>query len=125
VQFSTPIAVARRTVTGRDALNNDVYGEVATVVLGAFAPGPSSEVVQGQDTVVTQPTVYLPTGTAVDAVDVIVVDPVLDTSGAATYDARGRVVGDRYSVDGTPLTWSSPFSSWAPGVEVRLRKVTG
>ena len=104
--FGQSVSLVRRTVTGQDAFGNDVYAAVSTVVPGAFAPGGSTEQVQGQDVLITQPTVYLPPGTDVSAVDAI------------------DVAGDRYEVDGSPNHWSNPFTGHAFGVEVRLKRVS-
>lgn len=123
--FTQPIVLVTRTVAARDGYGNDVYGQAATVVTGAFAPGGSTEQVQGQDLIVTQPTVYLPPGTDVTALDAVVVDPVLADDGTPTTDESGALLGEHYDVDGTPSSWQSPFTSWNPGVEVRLRRVTG
>lgn len=101
------ITLVTRAKSGTDSYGNDVYGETTTTVVGAFAPGGSSELIQGQDTVITQPTVYLPAGTDVTSVDEV------------------EVNGLRYLVDGEPNAWVSPFTGWAPGVEVRLERVTG
>ncbi|HET8589012.1 MAG TPA: hypothetical protein VFM01_05215 [Nakamurella sp.] len=101
------ITLISRTVTGRDAYGNDVYSETRTTVTGGFAPGGSSELVQGQDIVITQPRVYLPPGTVVTSVDAI------------------EVAGVRYDVDGTPSVWVSPLTGWDAGVVVQLLAVTG
>lgn len=105
--YGKAITLVTRAVTGRDVYGNDVYGETTTTVVGAFAPGGSSEQVQGQDTVTTQPTAYLPSGTDPTAIDALEVD------------------GQRYEVDGDPQSWQSPYTGWAPGVAVRLQRVTG
>lgn len=104
--FGQVVSLVKRVKSGEDALGNDVFSTSSTDVLGAFTPGGSSEQVQGQDTVITQPTVYLPAGTDVSAVDAIDVE------------------GDRYEVDGSPNDWQNPFTGWRPGVEVKLRRVT-
>lgn len=98
----------RRVITGQDGYHNDVYADVDDSVQSlAFAPGASVEVVQGRDTITTQPTVYLPAGTVVD--------------GTSAVTARGV----RYDVDGQPREWRSPFTGRQPGVEIRLLSVTG
>lgn len=104
------VTVITRTVTGQDDYGDDIYGETTTAVDGVFAPGGSSELVQGQDTVVYKPTVYLPAGTAVSPVDAV------------------EINGQRYTVDGQPNDWSglSP-SGWVPDfpIVVQLERVTG
>lgn len=106
--YAGSVTIHRRAVTGQDSYGNDIYADVdALVGVVAFAPGASSEVTQGRDTITTQPTVYLPAGTVVDGISAV-------TAG-----------GVRYDVDGNPNAWRSPFSGWAPGIEVRLKAVTG
>lgn len=105
--FGVNVTVVSRAVSGTDSLGNDVFTLTKTVVLGAFAPGGSTELVQGQDIVITQPVAYLPPGTVVGPSDAV------------------QVAGTTYEVDGSPNAWLSPFTGWQPGVEVRLKAVTG
>lgn len=108
--FTVPVTLSTRAVSGQDSFGNDVYAVVQSTVDGVYAPGSSSEQVQGQDVVVTQPTVYLPTGTDVDSVDALTIGGLI------------------YEVDGQPSIWPAhPFTGWQPefSVEVRLRRVTG
>ena len=101
------VTLVARAVTGQDGDGNDVYGETLTDVIGGFDPAIGFERVGGMDQVSTQPQVYLPPGTVVDSVDAVVV--------------RGL----RYEVDGTTNDWRSPFTGWAPGVVIPLKRVTG
>ncbi|MGZ6806389.1 MAG: hypothetical protein ACXVGG_07115 [Mycobacteriaceae bacterium] len=103
--FGQTVTLVKRVKSGQDAFGNDVYSTTTVAVSGAFAPGGSSEQLQGQDVVITQPTVYLPAGTDVSAVDAI------------------DVAGQRFEVDGSPNDWQNPFTGWRPGVEVKLRRV--
>lgn len=97
-----------RTVSGQDAYGDDQYTDATTDVPGCvFDPGTSTELVQGQDMLRTQPTLYAPAGTPVSDVDRVTVN-------GATYD-----------VDGSPNALTSPFSGWSPGVVIRLKAVTG
>lgn len=110
VIFTVPVTLKRRTVSGQDPLGNDVFTTVDVAVAGVFAPRGSIEQLQGQDIITTQPVVYLPTGTDVDAVDAVTVN------------------GSLYEVDGEPNVWPPhPLTGWQPeySVEVRLRRVTG
>lgn len=107
-----PIGVSttwvERVRNGTDSMGNDVWTTTETVVMAqAFDPGVSTELVQGQDVVTTQPTVYYPPGTVPAAVDQIRI-------GSATYE-----------VDGAAAAPQSPFTGWKPGVVVKLRRVTG
>lgn len=122
--YGEKLVLVTRTVTGRDSYGNDVYGLTTTVVVGAFAPGGSSELIQGQDTLIANPTVYLPAGTAVGGVDAVVRNPTLN-GDQPVLDGDGKPLGDWYEVDGPPAVWSSPLTGWSPGVEVRLERVTG
>ena len=91
-----------------DSFGNDTWTTVETVVPAqAFDPGVSVEQIQGQDLVITQPTVYYPPGTVPASVDAI------------------RIDGATYEVDGSPNAPQSPFTGVKPGVVVRLRKATG
>jgi hypothetical protein len=105
--YGEPVTVVTRAVTGVDSYGNDVVSESSVTVSGAFAPQIGYEVTGSRDTVITQPHVYLPAGTAVTPTSVLVVR------------------GARFEVDGTPNEWRSPFSGWEPGIDVPLRKVTG
>ena len=105
--FGEMITLVRRTVTGQDGDGNDVYGETLTDVSGAFDPAVGFERTQGMDQVESQPQVLLPAGTVVASVDAVIV--------------RGL----RFEVDGTANVWNSPFTGWAAGVAVPLKRVTG
>lgn len=105
--FGQPITLRQRVKSGTDALGNDVWSTQDTTVIGAFAPGSSVELVQGGDVLTVQPTVYLPHGSVVSAVDAVLVGD------------------DLYEVDGSPNLWGSPLTAWQPGVEVKLKRVTG
>lgn len=105
--FTVPVTVVTRTKGAPDALGNDTWTEVGTVVKGVFAPGTSVEQIQGQDALVIQPTVYLSAGTDVSYLDAVI------------------VAGERYDVDGSPNAYVHPLTGWTPGIEVRLRRATG
>lgn len=110
VTFTVPVVLSSRVKSGTDSYGNDVYTPTNSTVDGIFAPGGSVEQLQGQDVVTDQPTVFLPTGTAVAAVDAVTVG------------------GQRFEVDGTPNVWPpNPFTGWLPefSVQVKLKRVTG
>lgn len=107
LNYGPPITLIKRVKGSPDNYGNDTWTTVETTVSGAFDPGGSSESVQGQDLLTTQPTVYLPPGTNVGAVDAV------------------RVAGLIYEVDGLPAAPQSPFTNWQPGIVVRLKRVTG
>jgi hypothetical protein len=102
----TPVVRVKRA--SPDELGNDVFDDVpGAAVRGAFDPGGSVEQVQGQSLVISQPSVYLPAGTDLSAVDALLIR------------------GDTFEVDGRPSDWVNPFTGWHPGVHVKLRRVTG
>lgn len=105
--FGQPITLIKRTKGVRDSFGNDTWTTTSTQVTGAFDPGTSTEQVQGQDVVTMQPRVFLPA-----AVDVAVIDAI-------------QVGGQIFEVDGAPNHWTSPLTGWSPGIEVRLKRVTG
>lgn len=91
----------------------DQFGDLATATETSLrgvviAPGSSTEVTGGQDTVTTAATLYAPAGT-----DLVPTDRVR------------RADGTVWQVDGQPRVWRSPFTGWQPGVEAPLRRVTG
>lgn len=100
--------ILSRTVSGRDADGNDVYTSTETETRGAFAPSGSTELVQGQATVLTHDTLYLDSGQPVPG----------------PHD-QVRVHGTVRDVDGKPGVYVSPFTGWSPGSVVRLLEVTG
>jgi hypothetical protein len=105
--FGTPITLVKRAKAAPDALGNDTWTTTDVVTSGAFNPGSSAELVQGQDLLTQQPTVYLPPDVDLTAVDAVV------------------VYGEQFEVDGAPKRWVNPFTGWNPGVEVKLKRVTG
>jgi len=97
-----------RSVTGRDVDGNDVYTSTdITIEACGFAPGGSTELVQGQDIVTVQPMIFAPAGTIVKPID--------------QFTARGVL----YDVDAGSNDWRSPFTGWNPGVVIKLKEVTG
>lgn len=106
--FAETFAIVTRDVTGQDGDGNDVYGDVEVSVRGAFAPEGYTELIQGQDVVIANPTIFLEDG-----------EPTPKPTD------RMRVRGDVYEIDGKPLEYRNPFSGDRPGAVVRLEKVTG
>lgn len=105
-----PVVVYRTTVT-TDRYGNDTpgpYTAVATYEGCAIAPRRSSEeTTAGRQGVIVGLTVYLSSDAAVGPHD------------------RLEVRGDMFEVDGEVGVWRSPFTGWAPGVEVNVRRVEG
>ena len=103
------VQFVHRTVTGQDSYGNDVVTDSTVAVSNVgWDPGTSTEALNGQDQVVQMPRFFLPAGIAVDPLDAIV-----------------RANGNRYEVTGEPGDYVSPFTGWAPGVVVNVRRVTG
>lgn len=101
--YGQDIVLHRRVKVGTDAYNVDTWTVTDDIVRGAFAPGPTSEP-DRDATALSQPAVYLPSGTDVSYVDTV------------------TVAGATYEVDGQPGEWVNPFTGWHPGVEVRLKR---
>lgn len=106
--FSEDFILVSRGVTGRDSDGNDIYGETQTATSGAFSPQGSTELIQGQATVLTHDTIYL-------------------DEGAPTPDPDDQVIarGLRYDIDGTPRVYRNPYTGRTPGPVLQLLRVTG
>ena len=104
------VQLIHRSPGTADSYGNTTMVDQTPVTLEGVGwdPGTSTEAVNGQDTVVQTPRFLLPAGTAVDPLDAIV-----------------RANGNRYEVTGEPGDYVSPFTGWAPGVVVNVRRVTG
>lgn len=106
--FAESFTLLTRTVTGQDADGNDIYSDAEMPLKGAFAPAGSTELVQGQLTVITHDTVYLDEGQPVPG-----------------PQDKMRVRGIVRDIDGAPADYQSPFTGRHPGAVVRLVEVTG
>lgn len=92
----------------RDGDGNDIPSFTDIPVdKGAFDPGGSTELVQGQDIVSAQPRWFPPAGVVVAPVDQV------------------TIRGVRYEVDGQPADFLNPFTGWHPGMVVNLKAVSG
>lgn len=105
--FPEPMTILTSSVAGEDSDGNDIRTETSVATSGAFAPAGSSELIQGQDTVIDQPTVYLTPGAPVPA-----------------PTDRLQVRGTTYDVDGKPQVFHNPFTGDEPGAVIRLLEVT-
>lgn len=108
MRFAEEFTLLAETVTGQDPDGNDVYGDTETPIYGAFAPSGSTELVQGQATVITHDTIYLAEG----------------QSTPGPHD-KVRVRGIVRDIDGTPNDYHNPHTGTHPGAVVRLVEVTG
>lgn len=77
----------------------------------------STEVTQGQDTIVDRGVLLAPYGA-----DIVATDEVELPDDAAVPPAYR---GSRWRVDGTPAQWRSPLTGWQPGDEYQLRRERG
>jgi hypothetical protein len=107
--FGESVVLQSRVASGVDQYGDDTFTTVSTTFENVpVAPrGVSVENQDMRDTVFLGISVYLPSGTVVNAVDRVVV--------------RGKT----YEVEGQPFEAISPFTGWAPGVAVALREVEG
>lgn len=103
------ITVIRPGTPTQDPYGNDVPGTpTETDVPGcAVAPRSSSEDLQARDQVIIGLSVWLPTGTDVQATD------------------QMRVRGVLYDIDGEPGSYSSPFTGSGGPVQVALTRIEG
>lgn len=106
--FPEDALIHTRAKTGTDGDGNDVYSDVTVTTSGAFAPEGSTELIQGQATLITNPTFYLSDGAPVP-------------SASDRLEVRGVV----YEIDGQPQEYRNPFTGSAPGAVLRLERVTG
>lgn len=102
-----PITVTTRTQTGTDAYGLPIYDTSSVARDGLFAPQGGIENTAGQDTVISQPTVYFTDQAATD------VAAVADSNSAVT------VRGDPYEVTGEPVLWAGG------GLVLTLKRTTG
>jgi hypothetical protein len=68
----------------------------------------STEAVDRRDTVITGLTLFAPPDADIQATDRIV-----------------RPDGTLWEVEGMPGPWVTPFTGWAPGLQVAVKRVTG
>lgn len=105
--FPYGITVTVETL-GQDRYGNRTVATSATVPGCAFAPGPSTEQMDGRDEVAEQGNLYAPAGTAFAPTDRIVLPD-----------------GTTWEVNGTPSAWASPWTGWNPGIAIPLKRVVG
>lgn len=104
----TTVTLVSRTRSGTDAYGNDTWTTTETAIGGCVVwPRTSSELVQGQDTVIVGLNLLAPAGTVIQPTDQV------------------KVAGTLYEVDGQPGDWTNPFTSWDAGVQVALKTVSG
>jgi hypothetical protein len=102
------VTLLTAAVTGQDAYLNDVYSFTSSDVGPcAWVPGATSEATEGTEQVISDGELYLPPGTAIKALDQVI------------------ILGVQYEVTGKPNAWFSPFTGVASPVMARVRLVTG
>lgn len=102
-----PVTIIKRIKAAPDTFGNDTWTEQRTDLRGVYDAGGSAELLQGQDLLTVQPTVVVPTGTDVSYIDAMEVP----------------TGGERFEVDGKPNAPVNPFTGWAPGIVIRLKRV--
>lgn len=109
--FGETVTLHTSGLTLQDEDGNDVSDpdwDVTTTLTGVPVwPRNASELVQGQDTLITGLSALLPAGTVVTAIDSV------------------DVYGQSYEIDGEPGIFQSPFTGTNPGVLVNLTRITG
>ena len=96
------------TTTTDDGLGNTTQTDVQVEIPGcAVAPRFAVENSDPRSTpVMVGLTVYMPAGTELDSDDTL------------------RIDGKLWQVDGLPAVWESPFTGWAPGIEVPVKRAS-
>lgn len=107
--FGERLHVYRATTTV-DRYGNTIPStwQLVAMVDGGFAPTSTREdTTQGREAVISDASVYVACGADARAGD------------------RIEVRGSTYEVVGDPAEWVNPFTGWAAGAEIRLRRVAG
>lgn len=110
--FPTPftIGVKRYQEGAVDRYNNPTTSwlSAVAVLVYSIAPTSSDEPFEaGRNAVITGLSVLAPVGTVIGPKDRVVIDSV------------------EYVVDGAIADWSKGPFAWSPGIEIKLKKVTG
>ena len=107
--FGERLHVYRATTTV-DRYGNTIPStwQLVATIDGGFAPTSTREdTTQGREAVISDASVYVACGADARAGD------------------RIEVRGSTYEVVGDPAEWVNPFTGWAAGAEIRLRRVAG
>lgn len=113
VTFPYGVTLTVNRSGGRDRYGNPLPGTSHTIDDCALAPTGSTEMVNGQATVIDQDTVYADYGADVEPRDEIVVP------------AGQPISPGVYQVDGSPARYRNPFTGDAAGCVIRLTRATG
>lgn len=107
--LTTTATLLSYTETGTDLYGKPVVSYVSAQVPGCVvgAVGTSTEITGGQDTSTVQYAILFPPGTAVKTTD------------------RVTTLGMTFEVDGDPVSITSVFTGWNPGVRAVLKLVEG
>lgn len=103
------ITITRRSAAATDDFGNKTYTTTTITVKDALiAFGATEEPIDAErDAVDAKITVYLPSGTVIQEGD------------------RFTIRNSSWVKDGTPETWTNPFTSFESGVVIQLRKRNG
>lgn len=103
------ITVKRRTAGAPDGYGNPTYtwstSTIANVPVFPRAGGEDNA--DGRQGVIAGLTIYPPHGSAIGPHDLV------------------NVYGEDYRIVGEPGSWKSPFTGWAPCMEIDLERVEG
>ena len=106
--FAYGVTVTVIRSAGRDRWGDLLPAIEHTIEGCVLYPRSSVELVDGRDTIITGTVLLAPLGADIRATD------------------RVRLAdGSEHDVRGTPGTWLSPLTGWAPGIQAVLEEVTG
>lgn len=108
--FAHGITVTVERSGGTDRFGNALPGTSHSIAGCAVAPRSSEERTDGQATVISGRSLYLPAGSDITAHDVVVLN------GAP------QPGDERWQIEGEPAEWTNPFTGWSPGIVVALTR---
>jgi len=108
VNFPYSVTVTASRPAGTDRHGDPLLAATHTVEGCAWAPRSSAEQHDTGNSVIVGRTLYAPAGADISPVDTV------------TFPD-----GSRWQVEGDVGDWTSPFTGWAAGIEVALRRVSG
>lgn len=113
MQFASGHTLARIRTAGTDRYGDPLPEERTEIHGCGVAPTTTDSVEDFRQSVTTGYQVMLPPGYTVDATDLFELPAPFGTPN------------DKWKVVGEVQPWVSPFSGWAPGTIVHLRRRTG
>jgi hypothetical protein len=109
--YGVMVTIVRAVPGGTDPYGDPIPGTTERIDIPrcGLAPRMSMESsARGRQGVIVGQTVYLPEG-----------------SPAVLYIDQLEVAGVLYDIEGDPGLWVSPFTGWAPGIEVAVKRAVG